>query len=270
MSVGSPSPATPAVPLRHRLSVEKLAGGQLGHIRDAFARAEQIADDRGYEHFAGLHGLPLPMYCKHGSPLFLPWHRAYLYMFELALRDRVPERPGWALPWWDWTSSGSHRHGIPSAYADKRAGGHENPLHSAPVDPKALQQGHANGLDVGPITQRRPANPSELPSASDVESVLSLPHFLDFSAQLEDIHNAVHGWVGGHMGEIPFAAFDPLFWAHHVMIDRVWRLWQLRHPGAGVPAALTQRALDPFPLRVSQVLDVTALGYDYASVTSHP
>ena len=46
----------------------------------------------------------------------------------------------------------------------------------------------------------------------------------------------MHIWVGGHMGQIPFAAYDPIFWAHHTMIDRLWRLWQLRHPGTLPPA----------------------------------
>lgn len=33
----------------------------------------------------------------------------------------------------------------------------------------------------------------------------------------EDIHNAVHTYVGhgGHMGSIATSAFDPVFWLHH-------------------------------------------------------
>ncbi|MGH6665900.1 MAG: tyrosinase family protein, partial [Pseudolabrys sp.] len=73
----------------------------------------------------------------------------------------------------------------------------------------------------------------------------------------------------GSMAIIPLAAFDPIFWAHHTMVDRLWYLWQLRHPGSGVPASIMNRALEGFPLTVAQVLDIKALGYDYAvSVTS--
>lgn len=36
---------------------------------------------------------------------------------------------------------------------------------------------------------------------------------------IEFIHNAIHGFVGGdnygHMSQIPVASFDPLFWLHH-------------------------------------------------------
>ena len=101
--------------------------------------------------------------------------------------------------------------------------------------------------------------------------MLATTSFLDFSAQVEDLHNRVHVWTGGqegHMSQIAFAAFDPVFWAHHAMIDRLWRLWQLRHPGAQPPFSLLDDALPPFRAVVQQTLDVPALGYDYASSTS--
>lgn len=34
---------------------------------------------------------------------------------------------------------------------------------------------------------------------------------------IENMHNIVHSLVGngGHMGYVPYAAFDPIFWLHH-------------------------------------------------------
>jgi hypothetical protein len=52
------------------------------------------------------------------------------------------------------------------------------------------------------------------------------------------------------------------------MIDRLWRLWQLRHPTAAVPAGLLSEALPPFNITVAQTIDANALGYDYASFSS--
>jgi tyrosinase len=98
--------------------------------------------------------------------------------------------------------------------------------------------------------------------------VLANRDFLTFQTQLESIHDGIHIWVGGTMESIPTAAYDPIFWAHHSMIDRVWYLWQLEHPGAGVPAHLLDRALAPFPMTVRDTLDVTHLGYDYAASTA--
>ncbi|KIJ34106.1 hypothetical protein M422DRAFT_263906 [Sphaerobolus stellatus SS14] len=45
---------------------------------------------------------------------------------------------------------------------------------------------------------------------------------------LESLHNQMHLLVGmdGRMGEVEFAAFDPLFWLHHANVDRIFALWQ--------------------------------------------
>jgi len=274
MATGTPSPQQPNAPLRFRRRVGALSPGQLTLLRQAFAAVMAISDDRGYQRYAGIHGLPLPISCDnaHGTPYFLPWHRAYLYFFERALRDQVADA---TLAWWDWrTSRLGLDPGIPQAFAVTRAGGQANPLASARVDPLAISQGRASGVTVPARTVRRPNAPGAppLPTQAEVANVLTLRDFGDFTSQLEQLHNRVHVWVGGHMGQIPFAAFDPIFWAHHTMIDRVWRLWQLRHPSARPPASIIDQALPPFPMTVRQTLDVTALGYDYAaaSATSAP
>ncbi|KAK0868258.1 hypothetical protein LTR87_014249 [Friedmanniomyces endolithicus] len=45
---------------------------------------------------------------------------------------------------------------------------------------------------------------------------------------LESLHDAIHSITGGsgHMTYLDYSAFDPLFWLHHVMIDRSFALWQ--------------------------------------------
>jgi tyrosinase len=271
MSVGTAGPASPAAPLRQRLNVELLSDDQVAGLRQALSASQAIADDRGYEHWAGIHGLPLPMYCTHGTPLFLPWHRAYLYSFELSLRDAVPNLTDFALPWWDWTSPGSQANGIPAAYTVATdPSGQPNPLTTAAVDPLAISQAAQQGIQVAATTVRQPDVPSNLPSVDDVQSLLALTDFQDFSSQIENLHNNVHGWVGGDMGEIPVAAFDPLFWAHHCMIDRLWRLWQVQNPGNTVPTSLLGQALAPFSMTVAQTVDATSLGYDYAATSSIP
>jgi len=261
MSTGAVSPQHPAVPLRHRLNIDKMTPEQLAAFRAAMSSAMGISDERGYNYQAGIHGLPLPISCDvaHGRPIFLPWHRAYLYFFELALRD---QQAGVTLPWWDWTTD---RH-IPHAYSERDADGHPNPLFCAKVDPIAIEQGAQGGDRKGSPTRREPGadGAPPLPSPKDIRDVLALGDFLDFTHQLEQLHNNVHVWVGGHMGDIPFAAFDPIFWAHHAMIDRVWRMWQLRHPSAGVPHRLLAEALPPFNTTVRETLDSNTLGYDYA------
>lgn len=118
-------------------------------------------------------------------------------------------------------------------------------------------------FEFAPRTERFPGQASRLPTAEDVRHILSLDDFRQCSGALEEIHGWVHVRVGGqrgHMGSVPLAAFDPIFWAHHTMIDRIWRLWQRRHPQAVLPAGMHNQALRPFELTVGQVLDVGPLG----------
>src|SRR5688572_2629658 len=84
-----------------RLSATKLTARQVGDFRKVIKAALARDDDRGYQYFAGWHGVPFG-WCWHGDPRFLPWHRAYLYYFELALQDIDSDV---TLPWWDWATS---------------------------------------------------------------------------------------------------------------------------------------------------------------------
>jgi tyrosinase len=253
-----------------RNEVRALSGADVASLRLAFALAYEIRDERGHGFFAGLHGLPLPSYCTHNNELFLPWHRAYLYFFERALQDLDP---GATLPWWDWTSSTSHASGIPVAYR-RFAGGRpdQNPLASGPVTLTArglaafrADPNNAGAISSGsrPRTLRDSDTPSELPRQATVQRALRARTYADFWVLLEGIHNSVHLWVGGAMTLISVAAYDPIFWAHHAMIDRLWYLWQST-TGRTPPARVLGQVLPPFPMTVRDTLDTGSLGYEYA------
>jgi tyrosinase len=284
---GAPSPLKPAVPLRHRPSVTEMTEPELEAFRAAITELLKKEDDRGYQYHAGLHGLPLPMYCgqAHGTPAFLPWHRAYLYRFELALRDTEAAQKAAhdvMLPWWDWVKD----RGIPQAYEEPDA---SNSLHSVTINAVALSQGAkgegAKGIEdpvarrreearekrlAGtPHTTRKPADPGYLPTAEQIHVLLTeYPDFTSFTMELEKYHGEVHMWVGGDMEDIPFAAYDPIFWAHHCMIDRLWRMWQLKYPQASFPTNVASEVMEPFNLTAAEVMDPTTLGYDYATAST--
>lgn len=268
MATGTVNLQTLALPLRYRRNVATLNAGQLKLLRDAFRKVQAFsdADDRGYQHWSGIHGLPLPAYCDiaHGTPLFLPWHRAYLYRFERALRDQVPDA---MLAWWDWRTPANQQGQIPAALADQNAGSQPNPLFNAKVQSLAIQQGGSLGQQLGTPTRRAPSTSRRLPTPQQIETLLDEDDFTTFSEQLDNFHGGVHMWVGAHMSRIPFSAYDPIFYFHHTMIDRVWRIWQLRHGRAGPPESLWDEPLDPFNMTVRRTLSVTRLGYDYAART---
>ena len=66
------------------------------------------------------------------------------------------------------------------------------------------------------------------------------------------------------MSQVAAAAYDPIFWSHHAMVDRLWQMWQGRHPGESPPREILDKALPPFGMTVRETLSVPALGYDYA------
>jgi tyrosinase len=256
-------------PLRWRRDCSKLTARQAELVRAGYAgmMALKETDDRGYARWAGTHGLPLPIDCQHGTPLFLPWHRAFLYHFERALRDREPDA---TLAWWNWSTPGDQPGAVPSLYGDEDVDGKPNPLASADISSLALREGEEAGRPApGKKTFRRPGiGGRRLPRSAEVEALVETRDFPTFNQRLEELHGQVHVWTGGHMSAVPWAGFDPIFWAHHAMVDRLWRLWQLRHNAAGPPAPSWGQALPPFGMTVQQTLDVTLLGYDYASSTS--
>ena len=248
--------------VKHRKRLSTLAEDEIAALRQAFRRATELADSRGYGHFASLHGFPDPGYCEHRNQLFLPWHRGYLYYFEQSLQDLVD---GVTLPWWDWTESAE----IPEAFAaEQDAGGAPNPLFSAPV----VAAGGMRQPDW-PEWTSRPAERAAtwlpgggLPSQADVDQAMSAANYDDFTQALENLHNAVHVWVGGEMTDQRFAGWDPIFWAHHTMVDRLWALWQLAHPGDNPRLEHLQRGLNYFKdMTVEDTLDFSSLGYDYAA-----
>nr|XP_036576373.1 tyrosinase [Colletotrichum truncatum]KAF6783111.1 tyrosinase [Colletotrichum truncatum] len=74
------------------------------------------------------------------------------------------------------------------------------------------------------------------------------PSNIDFRGwgSIEDIHNAVHNYVGGsgHMSNPEISSFDPIFWLHHTNIDRLFAIWQAVHDNPGDPLTFvtTKRA----------------------------
>jgi tyrosinase len=82
-------------------------------------------------------------------------------------------------------------------------------------------------------------------------NLFSIPSFAEFSStafsaggvpnawtSVESIHNQVHGSMGGttrglqgHMALVEYSSFDPIFWLHHVQVDRLSAMYQAVYPG---------------------------------------
>jgi tyrosinase len=255
-----PAPNAAPARLKVRKNIEALSAQELADFRRAIRQAIALNDKRGFEYFAGWHGVPLG-WCQHHDPLFLPWHRAYLYWLELALQSQVS---GVTLPWWDWSKGAT----IPAAYTVAQADGADNPLAKAPV--RVFDATHKSGWPTE--TSRDPGEISEVPGPPYQQEwayAMQAGNYTDFCQRIWTVHDTLHVWVGGTMGQVDFAAYDPVFFAHHANVDRAWRIWQSAHPGANPPANILDQSLQTDPaMTVRATLDVRQLGYEYAGAQS--
>ncbi|KAK4231718.1 hypothetical protein QBC38DRAFT_439739 [Podospora fimiseda] len=120
---------------------------------------------------------------------------------------------------------------------------------------------------------------------------------------IESLHDTIHNLAGGgglgqpniqggHMSFIPYSAFDPIFFLHHCMVDRIFAMWQLLFPESWVtpaPAVLnsyttargqiqnSSTPLTPFFINNNGnfwtsdgVRDFTQFGYTYAELPIGP
>ncbi|MCO5555007.1 hypothetical protein L7F22_008548 [Adiantum nelumboides] len=100
----------------------------------------------------------------------------------------------------------------------------------------------------------------------------------------EGVHNGIHYWTGDpgqqllqDMGTFSTAARDPIFYAHHSNVDRLWDVWRLRLPSGprqdhSDPDFLDTEFLfydeneNPVTVKVRDALDNAKLGVTYKTV----
>jgi polyphenol oxidase len=162
----------------------------------------------------------------------------YLYMHERILGQLVGD-PTFALPYWDWNTPG--RDQLPPIYADPGTSSQPNPLFDQNRGAVAGNQIPPGIVDADGMQPTMSVTSYELPGGfggtPDTDPQPS-------AGTLENSpHGPVHIWTGDptmqsqnpDMGILAFAARDPIFFAHHANIDRVWDLWLNQGGGRANP-----------------------------------
>lgn len=243
-----------------RKEIRSLLPDELLALRSAMLKYQDTSGSGGYVELAGYHWIP-KRFCQHGYPLFLPWHRIYLSTYEKALQaiDSTV-----SLPYWNWTSPDSLQHGIPAAFTDDTFTDTDgrvkrNPLKSGPIN------------DGTRLTVRFPSPLYTLAQASQsVDIAQRAQDFQSYNILIQPPHINIHsyiGGIGGDMSTFDLAAFDPLFWSHHAMIDFLWAKWQLSNPNPTTGLTTTLKGFEP--ISVGDVLDTTnaLLNYTYEGLS---
>ncbi|CAA7404101.1 unnamed protein product [Spirodela intermedia] len=188
----------------------------------------------------GFPGLELQV---HNSWLFFPFHRFYLHFHERILGKLIGDE-SFALPFWNWDAPAGMT--LPKIYTDPRSSLYD-PLRDAAHQPPALVDFDLG--DAAPTAQRQiDLNLSimyrqMISSARTTKLFMGQPYRAGGnrnpgSGSLETSpHGPVHVWVGDpkqpngeNMGIFYSAARDPIFYAHHANVDRMWHLWKKLDP----------------------------------------
>jgi len=69
-----------------------------------------------------------------------------------------------------------------------------------------------------------------------------------------DMHNLGHGGIGGEMVDVFNSANDPLFFMHHMGMDRLWSLWQDQDPKRITDVGKPTGFFDLAPLKLDSML----------------
>ncbi|KAF2762779.1 Di-copper centre-containing protein [Pseudovirgaria hyperparasitica] len=201
-----------------------------------------------------------------------------------AKRDRyVQEAAKLRLPYWDWGLESSNHDVLPDVMTDATASvtfpngtttDIPNPLLRYSFHPLPPNVFSSPWSDRN-VTWR--TSPTEADDIAAIESRLSgentnirttlyqiLTQYQSFNqfsntgseqslyGSLEGIHNNIHStFNGGHMGAVPVAAFDPLFWVHHANVDRIMHIFMKLYPDTYVTPY--EQSIPSFMARRGQV-----------------
>jgi len=234
---------------------------QLKQLRDAFCLVRNLPKDdviswtkQVAQHC--IHCAPSNPSNIHFDWQFLPWHRGLLYFLERILR-KLGGHDDLRLVYWDWENTASRT--LPTIYAPA-----DQPLY------------WANRNLSGP---RWPLPDSKV----NVQPLLAVPTFktfggtavqgsptpASFSGPHANVHNA---FSPGDMADLQFSPRDPVFYAHHGNIDRLWSSWVAADPTHTNPDFGTAKVYFYDENRkwryvlMNHLRDETKLGYKYSSL----
>ena len=185
---------------------------------------------------------------------FFLWHRMYLYNFEKVLQWASGD-PSLRLPYWNYTDPTQEQ--IPALFRTTS---------SVLYDQKRNPDMNAGTKQLNS-------------QSTNIDAALKISNYLDYEFKIErGIHGYVHCTVGptcpvAHMGDVPVAGNDPVFYTHHANIDRMFSCWEAKY---GIPSGSWSTQTFSFPDEngnlvtkpVSDFLDTKALGYVYDNSTS--
>jgi polyphenol oxidase len=236
----------------------------------------------------------------HNGWFFLPWHRMFMYWHERIL-SKLLDDDTFALPYWAWDNSMDVKpvpNQMPDIYAKETSPLYDAARNNCSFPPFLVDLDTIGGCttktsDFIRIQNDRLQYTQLVIGAQTPALFYGMPYYFgDFGGggpgTFEDQpHGTVHAWMGkpdaapplhpfDDMGNFGRAAYDPIFYAHHSNVDRLWSLWKQIPGGKRThpthPAFLNSvftfydENANLVKMNVSQSLDSDLLGYNFESL----
>lgn len=161
----------------------------------------------------------------HGSDIFLPWHRYYMYMLRSFMSSECNFNGPY--PWWKETNNVGNY-----AASDIFSASWYGSLPQASGDngfciTNGIFSGLINQLTGQCVARGERRDMSTDSSISNEEYVNGLSTYPDFRAYLEGLNHAYgHLAIGPTMSNQAQSPADPIFFLHHSYVDWSWKRWQ--------------------------------------------
>jgi len=235
-------------------------------------------DPNSYFQLAGMHWLPAPdVYCRHHENAYNPWHRAYIFHFENALRT-IKGCQDITMPYWNIYAGE-----LPDIFDQPPFASYTLPRDLKQLDDKVkYKKGYATSrFDHAKIKQEL----LDYGVNTHIDQALEAHWWEDFNGWSNGqsthtgiirAHDGGHDSIGPTMAEQDVAAFDPIFWFFHSNWDRLWWRWQQEVQATTVPSFkklihedpfwFTDDVINkllPFETSIPEMISLTDLGADY-------
>ncbi|KAI9105538.1 hypothetical protein DFS34DRAFT_574600 [Phlyctochytrium arcticum] len=190
--------------------------------------------------FAKTHEVAAANNWAHGSPVFLPWHRIFVGLYEQALRSTCSYQA--PLPYWDWSFDAGNleKSQVISDFGgngDRAKGfcvtsGPFADSNESSCIKRDLQGNFENQAEgAAKVRGEGGVSWSWIEMQNDIATstnMAAVGRTLEFGA-----HAAIHNFVGGENGDmtrLARSARDALFYMHHTNVDRWYSEWQDANP----------------------------------------
>jgi hypothetical protein len=169
---------------------------------------------------------------QNASLNFLLWHRMYTWYLEKIVRE-LSGKKDFALPYWNYGSTNVADNIMAAPMTSKTGSLYEQARYSVLNDGKPIPEANVEAIQLA--LEELKTNPSFAGSAGFSKSLEGAPHGYmhdliggEYANPTETYYNEIYQTnMSGLMANVPSAGFDPVFWLHHSMIDRIWESWDV-------------------------------------------